>query len=239
MRPVWEAGLFAHLYNSEFLEHMVTGLPIHLCWMWERVRDELAGGAAAKEKIMEKIKACWERDGYILRSFEPGQGEQYFQDCFLAPDPEVNRLTGSWDSFPHDTVLNYYNRIVDDPDRFDFILVDHQGKFIGESVINEIDWEVKSANFRIVIFNTANCAHGLGSWMTAVTRDFAFEQAGLHRLELDVFSFNHRARRVYEKAGFRVEGARKDAVRDGESYADDILMAILEDEWRKIKKNHQ
>ena len=54
-------------------------------------------------------------------------------------------------------------------------------------------------------------------------------------MELDVFSFNPRARRVYEKAGFKVEGVLRDAMKDGDRYADDILMAILEDEWRALK----
>lgn len=39
----------------------------------------------------------------------------------------------------------------------------------------------------------------------------AFERLGLHRLELDVYSFNPRARRVYEKAGFRREGILRTA----------------------------
>ena len=72
-----------------------------------------------------------------------------------------------------------------------------------------------------------------------MTRDFAFETLGLHRLELDVFSFNPRAVRAYEKAGFRREGVRREAVLDGTAYGDDILMAILEDEWREIKRTEQ
>ena len=42
--------------------------------------------------------------------------------------------------------------------------------------------------------------------MVETTRDFAFEELKLHRLELDVYSFNPRAERVYQKAGFRREG---------------------------------
>ena len=34
----------------------------------------------------------------------------------------------------------------------------------------------------------------------------------------------------------RREGVLRDAVLSGGRYADDILMAILEDEWREIKK---
>lgn len=182
---------------------------------------------------MNKQKAFWQRDGFTLRSFEPGQAEQYFRDCFAVTDPAVERFTGSNGVFDQDRVVDYYNRIVDDPDRYDFILVDPQGKFLGESVINEIDWDVRLANFRIVLFDSGSCSRGLGSWMVEKTRDFAFQNLGLHRLELDVFSFNHRARHVYEKAGFRVEGVRREAIRDGETYADDIFMAILENEWRE------
>ena len=54
----------------------------------------------------------------------------------------------------------------------------------------------------------------------------------LHRLELDVYSFNPRAEKVYLKAGFKQEGVLRDAIMDGDSYADDIIMSILEDEWK-------
>ena len=41
-----------------------------------------------------------------------------------------------------------------------------------------------------------------------------------------------RAIRAYERAGFVRGGVLRDAIRDGDGYADDILMSILEDEWR-------
>ncbi|WP_154889222.1 GNAT family N-acetyltransferase [Longibaculum muris] len=188
---------------------------------------------------MEKIKISWEKGKYRLQSFEKGQAKKYYQDCFGKIDKEVNRLTGTLEEFDYETIIQYYNRIIDDKNRYDFMIIDPAGKFIGESVINEIDWQTKSANFRIVIFDSQNCSKGIGTWVVKKTRDFAFEMLKLHRLELDVFSFNHRAQRVYEKAGFQVEGVRKDAIMDGKQYADDIIMAILEDEWRNIKENEK
>ncbi len=65
--------------------------------------------------------------------------------------------------------------------------------------------------------------------------DSSFEVLKLHRLSLDVFSFNVRAEKCYLKAGFKREGVLRDAVLNGDEYADDILMSILEDEWREIK----
>ena len=51
----------------------------------------------------------------------------------------------------------------------------------------------------------------------------AFTATDLYRVELSVFAFNPRARHVYERAGFVVEGVRRDAfVFDGER-VDDVL----------------
>ena len=102
-------------------------------------------------------------------------------------------------------------------------------------MLSEIDRETRSANFRIGIFSSKARGKGIGSWMIHETRDFAFRELKLHRLYLDVFSFNPRAEHAYLKAGFKREGVLRDAIRDGESYADDILMSILEDEWQALK----
>ena len=85
------------------------------------------------------------------------------------------------------------------------------------------------------IFPSSHLGLGIGTWVTEITRDFAFEELKLHRLELNVYSFNPRAEKVYLKAGFKREGIRRDAIMDGNNYADDILMAILESDWRKMK----
>lgn len=184
---------------------------------------------------MNTIKKCWERDGYTLRPARPDDAERYFNENFNPLDAEVAHLTGCGTDFTHDQVTGFFLRCIEDPDRCDFLIIAPDGRIIGESVINEIDWDIRSANFRIGIFHSAECGRGIGSWATEMTRDFAFEELKLHRLELDVFSFNPRAEKAYRKAGFRREGVLRDAIRDGDAYADDILMAILEDEWHALK----
>lgn len=183
---------------------------------------------------MCKKQGYWQKDGFVLRSFAAGEGEKYYLDCFSRPDLEGARLTGSPARFPRADVIAHYERAVENPDRFDFILVAPDGEFVGETVLNEIDWPARCANFRIALFSPRWRDRGLGSWAAACTRDFAFGVLGLHRLELDVFSFNPRARRVYEKLGFRVEGVRRQAIPDGEGWGDDILMAMLEEEWQQL-----
>lgn len=185
---------------------------------------------------MEQKKIIGEKNGFILRLACHEDAEKYFSQNYDPLDAEVARLTGCKTHFSHDEVVNFFLKCIEADDRYDFLIIAPDGRIIGESVINEIDWDLKCANFRIGIFHTSECGNGIGSWAVKMTRDFAFEELKLHRLELDVFSFNPRAEKAYIKAGFKREGVLRDAIKDGEKYADDILMALLEDEWRELKK---
>nr|MBA3627817.1 GNAT family N-acetyltransferase [Chloroflexota bacterium] len=72
---------------------------------------------------------------------------------------------------------------------------------------------------------------GYGTEAASLMLAHAFERLGLHRVGLSVFSFNERAIRSYEKAGFRIEGRLRDAIaRDGR-YWDEIQMGALRPEW--------
>ena len=188
-------------------------------------------------KTVKKIEKIWEKDGFILRLAKEEDAEGYYEHNFNPLDSEVARLTGCKPNFTHDEVVNFFKKCVNAEDRYDFMIISPDGKIIGESVINEIDDELRSANFRSGLFHSDECGKGIGSWAIEITRDFAFEELKLHRLELDVFSFNSRAIKAYKKAGFKQEGVLRDGIKDGDKYADDVLMAILEDEWRDIKYN--
>lgn len=183
---------------------------------------------------MEKIEQVWTMAGFTLRPAQAADAENYYQQNYNPLDPEVARLTGCKEVFSRDEVVNFFLQCVEGDDRYDFLIIDPAGNIIGESVINEIDWDARSANFRIAIFHSDACGKGIGSWAIRMTRDFAFKNLKLHRLELDVFSFNTRAEKAYLRAGFKREGILRDAVWNGKEYADDIIMAMLENEWRGI-----
>jgi diamine N-acetyltransferase len=81
---------------------------------------------------------------------------------------------------------------------------------------------------RIVI---AEPGKGLGKAALKLIQKRVFEEYQAHRLWLDVFEDNHRARRVYESVGFKQEGLLREAVRRGEFYDSLILMSMLEQEY--------
>jgi RimJ/RimL family protein N-acetyltransferase len=77
---------------------------------------------------------------------------------------------------------------------------------------------------------------GLGSALLRHAVDWLFTETDAHRLDLDVHAGNDRARRAYEKAGFRAEGLMRDYHRlaDG-SFVSVWMMAILRPEWQAAK----
>lgn len=177
-----------------------------------------------------------EKDGYLIRLAKAEDMENYYEQNYCPLDKEVARLTGCKEVFTKEEVTSFFLKSIEEDNRYFFLVISPDGRIIGESVINEIDWDLRCANFRVGLYRMDERGKGIGTWVTERTRDFAFEELKLHRLELDVYSFNPRAEKAYVKAGFKREGVLRDAVMDGDTYADDILMSILEDEWRELKK---
>ena len=105
------------------------------------------------------------------------------------------------------------------------------GRLVGFTTFSSLDPENLSVLFHITIGERDAWDRGLGSEATALMLRHAFESLGLHRVGLSVFSFNGRAIRAYEKAGFRVEGRLRDAIRRDGRYWDEVQMGILRDEW--------
>lgn len=103
-----------------------------------------------------KSAPTYEKNGYLLRLGKSRDLDEYYRQGFEDPDPEVMRLTGSGE-FSREEVENYFIRCLDAADRYEFLIISPQGKIIGESVINEIDWEIRKANFRIAVFNSKDC----------------------------------------------------------------------------------
>lgn len=70
---------------------------------------------------------------------------------------------------------------------------------------------------------------GIGSQLLSALIDWAAHHAQIRRLELEVFSNNPRAQKLYARHGFQVEGTKKRAVYVRGSYIDSIVMALWVD----------
>ncbi|MFL7840279.1 MAG: GNAT family N-acetyltransferase [Candidatus Promineifilaceae bacterium] len=104
-------------------------------------------------------------------------------------------------------------------------------KAIGFVELGGISWHNGSGWVGIGIGDRAYRDKGCGSDAMRILARYAFEELGLHRLNLNVFSYNTRAIHVYEKIGFQVEGRIPEALhREGKRW-DLIFMGLLREEF--------
>ncbi len=109
------------------------------------------------------------------------------------------------------------------------------GTILGLVTLAGIDWVCRSAVLHIMIGEAQNRGKGMGSFAVEAMPEHAFDDMGLHRVELSVLASNARAKRLYEKEGFVLEGTKRRAAFKSGRYCDMDMMAILVDEWRLRK----
>ncbi len=103
---------------------------------------------------------CWTRNGYTIRLAQTSDAENYYLQNYNPLDKETAHLTGCKEYFSKDDVIFFFLKSIQDTDRYYFLIISPDNRIIGETVINEIDNQTKSANFRIGIFQSSEQGKG-------------------------------------------------------------------------------
>lgn len=110
-------------------------------------------------------------------------------------------------------------------------MAQHGGDLIGHAQLG-FDWRNGNATLARVAVAPSVRGRGLAHPMLEPVVDAAFAHPKIERLELNVYSFNKPALRVYESLGFQREGLRRASARVGSERWDTVIMAILRPEWK-------
>jgi len=152
-------------------------------------------------------------------------------------DPEIARLT-RYQTRPmsQSEIERFFQVRMLAADALAYTIVElPQWRQIGFTTFSSLDPDNGSVMFHITVGEHDAWGRGLGTETTSLMLSHAFERLALHRVGLTVFSYNMRAIRAYEKAGFRIEGRLRDAiVRDGR-YFDEVQMGVLASEWLETR----
>lgn len=168
-------------------------------------------------------------DDVLLRPAQVSDFEPYWSRNYCPVHPDLVKFTGCQAEFDKAAVQVFFENSITASDRL-LLLMERHGEIIGEAVLSEIVPE-DSASFRIAIFHPEDCSGGLGTWVLQQVLEVAFTELKLQKVELEVFSCNPRARRVYEKCGFEKTGEEKNVQLDNGTETDVILMEITRDQW--------
>ena len=108
------------------------------------------------------------------------------------------------------------------------------GRLVGHVTLWGAALPARAATLGILI-GPDHVGRGYGTDAVRVVARYGFRVMGLHRIGLAVSAFNARGRRAYEKAGFQVEGVRREAVFLDGGFTDEVQMGLLEQEWAALQ----
>jgi len=186
----------------------------------------MIGDMRAELSFAEKPTITGER--VLLRPVDPADAAG-----LAAVDDEALRLTGTQRKASLKKLRRWYATRADHADRLDLSIIDRaSGRWAGEVVLNNLDRANRSCGFRILLGSAEFRDRGLGTEASRLALAHAFQRVGVHRVELQVYAFNPRAKHVYDRLGFRYEGTRRQALRWDGQWIDSHVMAMLASEWQ-------
>ena len=154
-------------------------------------------------------------------------------------DPEVSVFLGPafWRTYTREDEEEWYERTRKEQRTVVFSLMTlPEEKLIGNTSLFDIDAMNGRAELGIFIGDKEYWGKGYGTEATMLMLDYGFNALNLHSISLRVYSFNTRAIKCYEKAGFKMAGRLREAVlRVGERH-DELFMDLLRGDFRAESK---
>jgi RimJ/RimL family protein N-acetyltransferase len=179
----------------------------------------------------------------ILRPFEEKDWEIMYE---ILGEPDLKKLTGSVTSDEEaynitppeerEKIRQWYMTRNEQNNRLDLAIVSKESnQIIGEVVFNEYDEDTDNVNFRVLL-SEASCNRGVGTEAISIFIQYGMEELELHKISLEVYSFNPRAERVYQKVGFKQEGIKREDFIYNQKYIDTKIYGLLKEDYSDNKK---
>lgn len=146
-------------------------------------------------------------------------------------DPSTWTMLRSVEHITPEAQLAWFYSLAGDKVRAYYVVEDTQGGFVGMIRTDERDALNRSIRVGADVAPALR-GQGWGKAIYVMLLKWCFDYLNCHRVWLCVLDINTPARALYEKMGFKVEGCYRDAFfRDGR-YINEIVMSVLEDEYR-------
>lgn len=154
-------------------------------------------------------------------------------------DSELKRLmdTGTAQLYSQNQHEKWQEKVLEQPggNFFFHVIRLSDDQIIGDVGLDGVKWAHGECFVGIAIGERVLWGQGYGTDAMRLILRYAFQELNLRRVSLDVFEYNPRAIRSYEKSGFRLEGQMRKALNRGGRRWDMIFMGILRSEWEALE----
>jgi RimJ/RimL family protein N-acetyltransferase len=148
-------------------------------------------------------------------------------------DPETEIYgSGTFEATTLERETERFDKVSKDPTRVLFAIYALEDlTFIGDTGLRRIDQRHGTATFGIGIGHKAYWSKGYGTEAAKLVLDYGFRFLNLYNIGLDTTSYNARAIRAYQKAGFKEIGRRRGAILLAGKRYDEVQMDCLASEF--------
>ena len=168
-----------------------------------------------------------------LRALEP---DDYKVSVKWRNDGEIQDMVGGHKYFVSserekqwvDTAIHSNDRLV-----LAICLVENN-KYIGNIMLQDIDWINRSARVPVLIGDKSEWNKGYATEARMMMHKFAFEERNLERVYACVLENNTPSIKMHEKCGYKIEGVLRNSVYKNGRYYNQIVMSILRDEFFEV-----
>jgi len=150
-------------------------------------------------------------------------------------DPEIRRYFFSPFLISLAGQKKWFEGLLADRNRVVFMIDTFDGKTVGVTAIDHIDWRNQEAEVGMNAIDPDERGKGYIEEAMDLIIKYCFEELNLHRIYGLVYPFNP-AVELYKFFGGQVEGVLRQAVFSGGKFHDKIVMGLLREEWEKEEK---
>ena len=119
------------------------------------------------------------------------------------------------------------------------ICLQESGEPIGTVAIKDINFRSRKGDLTIIIGNKKNWGQGYGTEALILFLGYCFRVLNLRRVSLEVYEYNERALKTYEKIGFQKEGyVRRSVFKDGKYHGEYVLAIFKDDYFSRFSLKH-
>lgn len=113
---------------------------------------------------------------------------------------------------------------------YNFAVANKDNDYMGGCGIMDISWVDSVASVGIWL-GKKYINKGYGTEALSLLVKFAFESLNIRKIKLNVFGFNERAIKSYEKVGFHVEAVLKNEIFRHNQYWDEFIMTFYKEDF--------
>ncbi|HXE72424.1 MAG TPA: GNAT family protein [Candidatus Nitrosotenuis sp.] len=160
----------------------------------------------------------------LLKNYQWANDRQLIRLAGMSPLPK-----SVWE------IERWYESVAQNPEVQVYSIKTAEGDYIGNIELLHLDSRSGHAEIGLLIGERGYWGKGYGSDAVDTLCRFAFQELRLHRLYARVLEYNERARRTFEKLGFRLEGTERETYYHQGRYWDASVLGLLDREYRGLE----